>query len=110
MAEPNANKTFWSFVWYLMNSPNKAGLNRQDIHLMAEKFADANSGAITDATDPGGTYTDAEWPDKDGGSSSITAIGNSSTDITGNVRWDLVDPASQVTLDQAYWPETHLGS
>lgn len=102
----NANLTFWSYNWYLMNNPNKTHLTRQDIHLMAEKFAATNSDEITDATDPGGTYTAIEWP----GDAGATAVGNSSTDRTGNISWDLIDSASKVTLDQAEWPETHRAS
>lgn len=102
--------TFWSYNWYIMNNPYKTPLTRQDIHEMAEMFANANSTEITSATDPGGTYTDIEWPDLSGGASTITAIGNSSTDITGNVRWDLIDQASKATLDQANYPERHKGS
>ena len=100
--------TFWSFVWYIMNNPNKTHLNRDDIHLMAEKFAATNSDEVTSATDPGGAYSNIEWPDQLG-AGTVAAIGNSSTDRTGNVSWDLVDSASKVTLDQAWWPETHAG-
>lgn len=98
-----ADVTFWAFVWYLMNNPNKTHLSRQDVHEMAEMFAAENSDELS-ATDPGGTYTDIEWP------GTITAVGNSSTDRSGNVSWDLVDSTSQVTLDQANFPEKHKGS
>lgn len=104
-----ANVTFWAYNWYLMNNPHKTHLTRQDIHEMAVKFAAANSTEITTANDPGGTYTGIEWPDQ-AGASTITAIGNSSTDVHGVLRWDLVDPASQVTLDQAWYPEDHVGA
>lgn len=109
MGTAATTKVFWAYNWYLMNNPHKANLSRQEIHLMAEKFAAANSTEITDATDPGGTYTDVEWPDF-AGASSIVAVGNSSTDRTGNISWDLVDIASQKTLDQASWPEDHVGA
>lgn len=102
--------TFWAFVWYVSNNPHKTEMTRQDIQNMARLFAGANSTEITDATDPGGTYTDVEWPDASGGASSITAIGNSSTDIAGTVRWDLIDQASKATLDQAHYPEKHRNS
>jgi len=107
--------TFWAFVWYIMNNPYKKKLTRQDIHEMAEMFAAANQTELS-TSDPGGTYgagaaaTNIEWPDKNGGASTITAIGNSSTDRTGNVAWDIVDQASQATLDQAYYPRRHKGS
>ncbi len=103
----DANKTFWSFVWYLMNNPDKKNPSRQDIHRMAELFADTNSDEITDATDPGGTYTEIEWP----GANGVTAVGNSSTfteDSVSKVDWALINSASQVTLDQAAYPETLL--
>ena len=107
-----ANKTFWAYTWYLMNNPYKKSPSREDIHKMAEMFAAANSTEITDATDPGGTYTGIEWPDASGGASSITAIGNSSTfteDSVSKVNWEIIDPTSQVTLDQAQYPEKHQG-
>ena len=108
----DANKTFWSFVWYIMNNPNKANLSRQDIRKMALLFADTNSDEITDATDPGGTYTEIEWP----GSNGVTAKGNSTTHTdptvlgatkTGIIDWEFVNPASKVTLDQATYPESY---
>jgi hypothetical protein len=102
--------TFWAFVWYVSNNPYKTNMTRQDIQAAARLFAAANSTEITDATDPGGTYTDIEWPDASGGASSITAIGNSSTDKSGNVRFDLIDQASKATLDQAQFPEKHRGA
>lgn len=104
--------TFWAYNWYLMNNPHKENLSRQDIHRMAEKFAAANSTEITSATDPGGAYTGIEWPDA-AGASSISAVGNSSTtveDSVTKVNWALVDSASRVTLDQASWPEDHVGA
>jgi len=107
-----ANVTFWAYNWYLMNNPHKTHLSRQDIHLMAEKFAATNSTEITDATDPGGTYTGIEWPDQ-AGAGTVTAVGNSTTfteDSVSKVCWNVVDPASQATLDQAWWPEDHAGS
>jgi len=97
--------TFWAFVWYIANNPNKQFFAKEDIVRMARKFAATNSTEITSATDPGGTYTDIEWPDQ-AGAGSVTAVGNSSTDRTGLVSWDVVDAASKVTLDQAQWPET----
>lgn len=106
----STSDTFWAYTWYLMNSPHKSHPSRQDIYEMAKMFAAANSTEITDATFPAGTFTSIEWPDASGGASTITAIGNSSTDRNGIVNWELVDPASQVTLDQAHWPEEHQGS
>lgn len=103
----DANKTFWSFVWYLMNNPDKSNPSRQDIHRMAEQFAATNSDEITSATDPGGTYTQIEWP----GTNGVTAVGNSTTfteDSVSKVNWALIDSASKVTLDQAAYPETLL--
>ena len=105
--------TFWSFVWYLMNNPDKPNPSRQDIRKMALLFADTNSDEVTDATDPGGTYTDIEWP----GANGVTAVGNSSTHTdptvlgatkTGIIDWELVNQASKATLDQAAYPETLL--
>lgn len=99
MAEPNANKSFWGFVWYVMNNPYKAlgGMTNRDFLEMANLYALANAGAITEActrangelTVPAGTYTDAEFPDASGGSSSVTA--------TNTV----------VAINQAYYPEEH---
>lgn len=103
--------TFWAYNWYIMNNPNKSSFTKQDIHLMAEKFAAANSTEITSATDPGGAYTDIEWPDQ-AGAGTVAAVGNSSTTTefsVSKVNWALVDPASKVTLDQAWYPETHPG-
>jgi len=97
--------TFWAYNWYLINNPHKQFFTKEDIVRMARKFAATNSSEITDATDPGSTYTDIEWPDQ-AGAGSVTAVGNSSTDRTGLVSWDVVDAASKVTLDQAQWPET----
>ncbi len=105
--------TFWSFVWYLVNNPDKTEPTRQDIIKMARLFADTNSEEITSATDPGGTYTGIEWP----GANGVTAVGNSSTHTdptvlgatkTGIIDWENVNIASQVTLDQAAYPETLL--
>ncbi len=107
------NVTFWSFVWYLVNNPDKTEPTRQDIVKMARLFADTNSEEVSDATDPGGTYTDIEWP----GANGVTAVGNSSTHTdptvlgatkTGIIDWEFVNSASQVTLDQAAYPETLL--
>lgn len=109
----NANITFWSYNWYIMNNPDKTSFTKQDIRKMALLFADTNSDEIGSATDPGGTYSDIEWP----GANAVTAVGNSSTHTdptvlgatkTGIKNWEFVDPASQVTLDQAAYPETLL--
>lgn len=104
----SVNVTFWAYNWYLMNNPYKDNLTKQDIHDMAVRFAYTNQDEVTSyATgDPGGTYTGIEWPDLGGGTSSITAVGNSSTNRLGSVSWDVVDPASKVTLDQAVYPGT----
>jgi hypothetical protein len=103
--------TFWAYNWWLMNNPYKTHFTKQDIVKAARMFAAANSTEITSATDPGGTYTDVEWPDQ-AGASSITAVGNSSTYVanvngteTSIVNWELVDEASRKTLEQAWWPE-----
>jgi len=104
--------TFWAYNWYIMNNPHKANFTAQDIHLMAEKFAACNSTEITSATDPGGTYTDIEWPDE-AGAGGTTAVGNSSTSVSegiSKVNWNVVDPASRVTLDAAWWPEDFPGA
>lgn len=84
--------TFWAFVRYLKSNRHKAAgsMTNDDIDNMAEAFAAANSTEITDATDPGGTYTDVEWPDKNGGASSITA--------------------TSTNTDRAWYPEQHKGS
>jgi hypothetical protein len=107
------NITFWSFVWYLVNNPDKTEPTKQDIIKMARLFADTNSEEVTTGTDPGGTYTGIEWP----GANGVTAVGNSSTHTdprvlgatkTGIIDWENVNSASQVTLDQAAYPETLL--
>ncbi len=109
----STNVTFWSFVWYLVNNPDKTTPTKQDIIKMARQFADTNSDEVTTGTDPGGTYTDIEWP----GANGVTAVGNSTTHTdptvlgatkTGIIDWEFVNPASQVTLDQAAYPETLL--
>jgi len=105
----SANVTFWAYNWYIINNPHKDTYTRKDIVDMARKFAAANSTEITDATDPGGTYTGIEWPDQ-AGAGTVTAVGNSTTDRTGLVSWDVVDAASKVTLDQAWWPEDYPGT
>lgn len=105
--------TFWAYNWYIMNNSYKLPLTRKDIHLMAEMFAAANSTEITSATDPGGTYTDIEWPDASGGASSIGAVGNTTTTTENSVSkvdWEIVNQASRATLDQAQYPERHQGS
>ncbi len=107
------NVTFWAYNWYIMNNPDKTSFTKQDIRKMALLFADTNSTEITTATDPGGTYTDIEWP----GANGVTAVGNSTTHTdptvlgatkTGIIDWEFVNSASQVTLDQASYPETLL--
>jgi hypothetical protein len=109
----STNVTFWSFVWYLVNNPDKKELNKQDIIKAARVFAATNSDEVTTGTDPGGTYTDIEWP----GANGVTAVGNSTTHTdptvlsatkTGIIDWEFVNLASQVTLDQAAYPETLL--
>ncbi len=112
MAASSRDDLFWAYNWYIMNNPHKQNFSKQDIHWMAEKFAAANSTEITSATDPGGTYTDVEWPDQ-AGAGTVTAVGNTSTTTeqsVSKVNWALVDSASKVTLDQAWWPDTHPGS
>ena len=111
MGTASTDNTFWAFVWYLMNNPHKRQWTRQDIHWLAEKFAETNSTEITSATDPGGTYTDIEWPDEIG-AGTVTAVGNSSTfteQSVSKLNWALVDEVSRLTLDQAFWPNTHVG-
>ncbi len=107
------NITFWSFVWYLVNNPDKTEPTKQDIIKMARLFAGTNSEEVTTGTDPGGTYTGIEWP----GANGVTAVGNSSTHTdptvlgatkTGIIDWENVNPASKATLDQATYPETLL--
>lgn len=106
------NVTFWAYNWYIMNNPNKTSFTKEDIHKMSLLFANANSTEITTATDPGGTYTDIEWP----GSNGVTAVGNSTTHTepgvlgatkTGIIDWENVNQASKATLDQATYPESH---
>jgi hypothetical protein len=103
--------TFWAYNWYIMNNPNKDTYTKKDIVDMARKFAATNSAEVTSGTDPGGTYTDIEWP----GANGVTAVGNSTTHTdptvlgatkTGIIDWAFVNPASKVTLDQATYPET----
>ncbi len=105
--------TFWAYNWYIMNNPDKTTFTKQDIRKMALLFADTNSEEVSDATDPGGTYTGIEWP----GANGVTAVGNSSTHTdptvlgatkTGIIDWEFANSASQVTLDQAAYPETLL--
>lgn len=79
---------------------------------MALLFANTNSSEIGSATDPGGTYTDIEWP----GAKGVTAKGNTTTHTepgvlgstkTGIIDWENVNQASKATLDQATYPESH---
>lgn len=87
MAPPTADKVFWSFLWYLKHNPFKAlgGMGEDDLDNMAALFAAENSDALS-AADPGGTYTDVEWP------GTITAV---------------QDTAS---IDQADFPEYEAGA
>lgn len=89
-----ANDIFWGFVFYIQNNQWKGpgGMTNDDITNMANLFADANSTEITDATQPGGTFTDVEWPDASGGASSITAI------------------ATEASIRRAQFPEKHRGA
>lgn len=112
MGTASTDDTFWAYNWYLMNSPNKSGLSREDIRKAAMLFAATNSTEITSATDPGGTYTDIAWP----GTNAVTAVGNTSTHTdptvlgatkTGIIDWENVNIASKVTLDQATYPESY---
>ncbi|MDD5062206.1 MAG: hypothetical protein PHN44_08015 [Candidatus Marinimicrobia bacterium] len=109
MAAPNANKTFWGFVFYLTRNPFKSsGMTRDDILNMAEKYAVANSDAITDYEASGvfriadaafmadsGAFTDVEWPDKDGGAGTTAAVGILATGL------------DSPSIDSAWYPEQH---
>ena len=112
MGTASTDDTFWAYNWYLMNNPHKRAFSREDIRKMAMLFAATNSTEVTSATDPGGTYTDIAWP----GTNAVTAVGNTSTHTEGGVLpatktsiidWENVNIASQVTLDQATYPESY---
>lgn len=55
---------FWAFEHYLINSPHKEPLTRQDITAMADLFYSFNTtsaGSARPAVD--GAFTDCDWPD-----------------------------------------------
>lgn len=87
---------FWAFVHYIENNPNKAagGMTNDDIEDMALLFYASNL-SIINQTRPavGAAFTNADYPDKDGGDGTgIAAVRDSAT------------------IDQAYFPETHRAS
>lgn len=99
MAEATASVFFWGFLYYIKMNPFKKVFTPAEIDTMAKLYATANPGTIQASTvaaaDPvavGGAYTDIEWPDKDAGTSTITAYR---------------DVAS---INQAHYPEKHFGS
>lgn len=113
MGTATRDDLFWSYNWYIMNNPNKTTFTKQDIRKMALLFAATNATEIPSSTDPGGTYTDIQWP----GTNEVEAVGNSSTHTdptvldaskTSIIDWEFVNSASQVTLNQATYPETLL--
>ncbi len=112
MGTATRDDLFWAYNWYLMNNPNKTSFTRQDIRKMALLFAATNVTEVSSGTDPGGTYTDIQWP----GSNGVTAVGNTSTHTdptvlgatkTGIIDWENVNQASKATLDQATYPESY---
>jgi hypothetical protein len=111
MAAPNANKTFWGFVWYVIHNPYKSveAMGKQDFINMAEMYAAENEDAITDYQAAGsgaglksaskvafeansGVFTDVEWP---GG-----------TAATGMVTAGM----DSVSIQSANYPEKHKGA
>ncbi len=83
---------FWAFEHYLINSPHKQPLTRQDITAMADLFYSFNTtivGVARPVVD--GNFTDCDWPD-------FGAVGDASG----------VDAVRDTaTIDQAMYPESH---
>jgi len=107
MAAPDANKTFWGFVWYVIHNPYKSveAMGKQDFLDMAEMYAVENEDAITDYVVSGkksisqvafeansGVFTDVEWP----GGTAATGM------VTAGV--------DSVSIQSANYPEKHKGS
>lgn len=83
---------FWAFEHYLINSPYKEPLTRQDITAMADLFYSFNTtsaGSTRPAVDA--AFTDCDWPD----SGAVADAGG-----VDAVR----DTAS---IDKAFYPESH---
>lgn len=87
---------FWAFVHYIENNPHKAvsGMTNDDIEAMALLFYASNL-SIINQTRPAvaAAFTNADFPDKDGG------------DGTGIAAY-----RNTATIDQAVYPETHRAS
>jgi len=83
---------FWAFEHYLINSPYKEPLTRQDITAMADLFYSFNT-TIVGVARPAvaAAFTDCDWPD-------MGAVADA-----GGV--DAVRDTA--TIDQARYPETH---
>lgn len=111
MTAPNANKTFWGFVWYVIHNPYKSlgGMTKEDFIAMAEAYAVENEDAITGYTGAGygagikgiaqtsfeansGALTDVEWP----GGTTATAMVTAGMD--------------SVSIQSANYPEKHKGA
>ena len=107
MTAPNANKTFWGFVWYVINNPYKSlgGMTKEDFLNMAEMYAAENEDAVTDYAASGsksasqvafeantGVLTDVEWP----GGTTATAM--------------VVDGMTSASIDSANYPDKHKGA
>ncbi len=101
MAAPNANETFWAFIWYITHNPHKTfvSMTENDLFAATHLFQLENTDAITDALTrttgggwviPDGTYTDAEYP------SLSEAAGSSTLTATNTIE----------TTDQARYPES----
>ena len=92
----DAGMAFWAFIHYIENNPNKAagGMTNQDIENMVALFYATNLTIISQARPAvGAAFTNADFPDADGG------------DGTG-----IAAVRDTVTIDQAVYPETHRGA
>ena len=90
MAQPD--EAMWAFEHYLINSPYKEPLTRQDITAMADLFYSFNTTAVGTARPAAdAAFGDCDWPD----SGAVADAGG-----VDAVR----DTAS---IDKAFYPESH---
>jgi len=89
-----SDESMWAFEHYLINSPYKEPLTRQDITAMADLFYSYNTTAVGTARPAiDADFGDCDWPDK-------TAVADA-----GGVQ----ATRDQASIDQARYPESHRG-
>jgi len=99
----DAGMAYWGFVWYITHNPFKPvnGMTIEDIDKMADLYYASNATIINQAkpytsiyeTNTAAAFTNADFPDKDGG------------DGTG-----IAATTAPAAINQAVFPETHKGS